>query len=122
MITERLPLICLSVVRAMMSAAVPEHSICAVGTPRSSASVVPRESTFARGRKSRHRRGRPAVGGTSRQRSGMAVLRLAEAQQNDAEHDAGRAGQLCGGYVFAEQDDGNDQNGHYLEMRCRKCR
>src|SRR5713226_1772740 len=99
MITDRLALTRLSVVRAMMSAAVPEHSSCTAGTSRNAASLASRESESMRGRKSRQRSGRPAVGGISRQRSGMAVLRFAEAQQNDAQYDTGGAGHLHSGKV-----------------------
>src|SRR5258706_15934222 len=105
MITESLPLIPLRVVRAMMSAAVPEHSTCTAGTSSSAASLASRESELMRGRRSLQRRGSPAVGGISRQRSGMALLRLTEAQQNDADHDTDGAGQFCKRQALPEQRD-----------------
>src|SRR5204863_511723 len=76
-------------VNATINAAVPEHSTCAAGTFSSSASAPSNDRRT--GRKSRQRSGKPAVGGTSRQRSNMTVLRTAETQQHDAGDDADRA-------------------------------
>src|SRR5438270_339736 len=114
--TERLPLARLSVVRATMSAAVPEHSICTEETRRNAESRVSRDWETPRSRKSRHWIGSPAVGGTSRHDSGMALLRLAEAQQDDAQHDANGASEFQRRENFVEQDERNKQNQNHFEM------
>src|SRR5436305_1025131 len=102
MITLRRSLERFRVVRAITSAAVPEHSSCTEGTSRNAANTCSSESRRAPGTKSRHVIGRPAVGGTSRQRLGMALLRLADAEKNDSCDDAGRAGEFCYRKAFAE--------------------
>src|SRR5947209_789035 len=96
-ITERLLLLFLSVVRAMISAAVPEHSSCTEGTSRKSANDCASDGDFRRGLKSRHCSGSPAVGGTSRHASRMigdGSSRFAEAQHDDSCDDTRCACQL----------------------------
>src|SRR5229473_1978715 len=118
MITERRALARLSVVRMTINAAVPEHSICTAGTssnearPSSSVSVVAEK-------KSRQRSGSPAVGGTSCRWSGrFTMLRLAEAQQNDAGDDAGGAGDLSQRQVLAKHQNGDDEHRYHFHVRC----
>src|SRR5665647_3491088 len=94
--TLRRGLCCLSVVRATIWAAVPEHSICTAGTCRNSAR--PCSSDAPVGSKSSHFRGSPAVGGISR--TGM--FGFGQTQAYDAYHDAQAAGDLHERQVFAE--------------------